>query len=879
MPDEQIIYLDPNDELTSVRKKIEEIRARHITMVVPQQTVLRSTVGWRLLHARARELGKDVQVISPDRQVRALAKAAGFRVSQPSEGSSGSKTRTPPSQHQRNVAERKGMQRQRQLFGRGTSGTGSQVARRREPIVPPPLAEPEELPTETRPSRNTWIQQENPSMLPQEPGEPASGQGKEDAYPPMEIIEDNEDDRIYEFRLDEGQAQSARPLTARPEEEEQQDPFIPDYNMSRRIREAAQEGASQPGSSSPDVQEPASSFPSSHFSTPPEPSHAHPFEEDIEELSPSLLPEQRGVTFSQDVDDIAPDVADIPTVEHQIEDVEEPFNSQDYPVRQWDNQFLNRSGEGVSAPTSDTGIDGGRRSGKLPRSFEEEDADFLPPADQPTLIRSNRPSPSGSLSGRRTGSRGAQGPAPRPPAPQQPAARNVTTRPIPQSPRSQQPAVQSQPITRNRIPAAPPPRSSRQASGRSGRAITLTVVIALILLLLIGVSLIYFGTTATVTLTVPSKSISLKSFDVVASTSTPSKFPNSVASQVLTDHPSVSGTGTATGHTSQGNAVATGIVNFTNNGSQLVTVPSNTVLTTNAGAGSISFVTTATAVIPQASSGTTFVPIPVRAQNPGNSGNVAANTITVVPPASLAAIAQQSNLSTSQINLSVTNPAPLTGGGVAQVPAATPNDLQALKKSLHAQLQSQIKTWLQSQLHQGDIAGKFFPNVVDSAQPLPEEQLTQVPVAGTALPGKTFSGTLSATVNVLVVRYNNLVAAAQSQLDRTARGTGSNAYTLSTQSPVHINILKNSPAADGKSITVTMAASGLEVLQVDTQAVSAFLAGKTKDQAVSAVSAGDAGPRGVQKVDISISPSFLSIMPFRPDHIHIVVVAGSQVKG
>ena len=49
MPDEQIIYLDPNDELTKVRERIEEIPARHIILVVPQQTQLRSHVGWRLL--------------------------------------------------------------------------------------------------------------------------------------------------------------------------------------------------------------------------------------------------------------------------------------------------------------------------------------------------------------------------------------------------------------------------------------------------------------------------------------------------------------------------------------------------------------------------------------------------------------------------------------------------------------------------------------------------------------------------------------------------------------------------------------------------------------------------------------------------------------
>lgn len=870
MPDEQIIYLDPNDELTAVREKIEEIRARRITMVVPQQTQLRSNVGWRLLHARARELGKDVQVISPDRQVRAVAKAAGFRVSQPPEGSSGGRTRVPPSQNQnpRNVAERRGMQRQRQLFNRGA--TGSQVMRRREPTVPPslPVPEPEDVPTETLPPRNTWVQQENPPALSEEP---TSRQDKEDTYPPVEIIEDDEFDQPFEYRLDEGQPQAARPLTARPDEEEQQDPYIQDYDMARRIREAAQEGSSSRASNpAPDEQEPVSAFPSSHFGASPEPALDDPFE-DIEELSPSLLPEQRGATFSPDVDDIAPDVADIPTEEHHIEDVVEPFDPHDFPVRQWDNEFLSRPEESSSAPVSDTGPRSGRRSGKLPRSYDEEDADFLPPADQSTLIRPNRLAPSGPLSGR-TGNRGAQVP------PSSPAARNVTTRPVSPSPRSQQPPVQTRPVTRSRKPAAsPPPRRPRQASSNRGRLITTAVVVALVLLLLIGVGFFYFGTTATVTITVPSKNLSLNSFQLVASTNTKSKFPNSVTSQVLTYNASAQGTGTATGHASQGNSAATGEVNFTNNGQQLVTVPSNTVVTTTAGTGSISFVTAATAVIPPASSGTTFVPIPVRAQNTGSSGNVAANTITVVPSSSLTTIAQASNLSSAQINLSITNPAPLSGGGAAQVPSVTQNDLQTLKNSLHLQLQSQIKAWLQKQLHQGDISGKFFPDVVDSARPLPEEQLTKAPAAGTAWPAKSFSGTLSATVSVLIVRYNNLVAAASSQLNKAAGETRPNPYMLSTQSPIHVSILKSSSSSDGKTITITMSASGLAVLQVNTQSVSMFLTGKTRDQAISAVSAGDAGPRGVEKVDITISPSFLSIMPFRSDNIHVNVLPGKPL--
>ena len=112
MADEQIIYLSPEEELTNVRERLEKIPSRRIILVVPGQTQLRSHVSWRLLHARARELNKELLIISSDRQIRSVVKAAGFRVadsleSQPSGRSSrsgraslGGKTsarlRTPP---------------------------------------------------------------------------------------------------------------------------------------------------------------------------------------------------------------------------------------------------------------------------------------------------------------------------------------------------------------------------------------------------------------------------------------------------------------------------------------------------------------------------------------------------------------------------------------------------------------------------------------------------------------------------------------------------------------------------------------------------------------------------------------------------------------
>ena len=110
MADEQIIYLSPEEELTNVRERLEKIASKRIILVIPAQTQLRSHVSWRLLHARARELNKDILIISSDRQIRSVVKAAGFKVADSLESQPSSRSRVP---------SRSG----RASLGRRTSGT------------------------------------------------------------------------------------------------------------------------------------------------------------------------------------------------------------------------------------------------------------------------------------------------------------------------------------------------------------------------------------------------------------------------------------------------------------------------------------------------------------------------------------------------------------------------------------------------------------------------------------------------------------------------------------------------------------------------------------------------------------------------------------
>ena len=78
----KVIYLDPDDDLNQATERLENTKEQRVAIVVPQQGVLRSAVALRLLNKRAREMGKDLSIISADRQVRAVAQAAGFRVTE-----------------------------------------------------------------------------------------------------------------------------------------------------------------------------------------------------------------------------------------------------------------------------------------------------------------------------------------------------------------------------------------------------------------------------------------------------------------------------------------------------------------------------------------------------------------------------------------------------------------------------------------------------------------------------------------------------------------------------------------------------------------------------------------------------------------------------
>src|SRR5690242_19945369 len=80
---ERVLYIGPEENITDVRQRLEQVDAQYITLVVPSQTQLRGQVPWKLLYARAKERGQDVSIVSNDPYVRAMAQSVHFRVTTP----------------------------------------------------------------------------------------------------------------------------------------------------------------------------------------------------------------------------------------------------------------------------------------------------------------------------------------------------------------------------------------------------------------------------------------------------------------------------------------------------------------------------------------------------------------------------------------------------------------------------------------------------------------------------------------------------------------------------------------------------------------------------------------------------------------------------
>ena len=291
MAKEQIIYLGPEEELTNVRERLENTNAGRIVLVIPPQTQLRSHVGWRLLRSRVRELGLDVLIISSDRQIRAVAKAAGFRVADSFE--------SPPSDRPRPINRPVRSDTSRKI-SQGTNKQGSGANKTSRSVQP-------------------GSQQAPPLLSKDGSSLSSSGDMKREydtAASSTFEIEDVPYDDHYELPIE-----TVSPPEGGGEDQEdgEVDSLVMDYYVARSIRKAAQSSESSEVSSAIENAEIAGSkFEQSSKIPQPGEVEDDPFAY-MEDIQPIALPEQRASTYIHDIDQGIPDIADVPTDVHDVE--------------------------------------------------------------------------------------------------------------------------------------------------------------------------------------------------------------------------------------------------------------------------------------------------------------------------------------------------------------------------------------------------------------------------------------------------------------------------------------------------------------------------------------------------------------------------------
>jgi hypothetical protein len=78
--DKQILYISPDEDVTSIRERLAQASTPDVAIVIPPQTHLRSHVAWRLLQRSAQALGKDISIVSSDPHIRAIARSVRLKV-------------------------------------------------------------------------------------------------------------------------------------------------------------------------------------------------------------------------------------------------------------------------------------------------------------------------------------------------------------------------------------------------------------------------------------------------------------------------------------------------------------------------------------------------------------------------------------------------------------------------------------------------------------------------------------------------------------------------------------------------------------------------------------------------------------------------------
>jgi len=822
MADEQkIVYLSHDDDLTMVRERFQQTPSRRIVLVVPPQTQLRSHMSWKLIHGYARESGKEVFVVSNDRAIRAVVKAAGFQVADSLEA--------PPLSKGRYGSR----------GGRTDTRAGGSTASR---LRTPPTRGPE------------------PSTGAGRSAAPSSGQSASFSGQPSRYA----DEHFQIEDLGPGEALSSRPPVAggsaqsygpeynfpvssasaiQPGSSSLEDAgnevlptgsFLPqDYEQARSIFQAAQEGTPAPEQSAqgarPDQPADASFVPMTDDET-------------------AALPEQHGSVAPSSRHPGDSGVTNLPTEVYVGGEIEDLGDKDVFLPPPSPPPYAAWSGEASEQDVPEQNMAASPRlRGMRPRANQ---GGSIPSARPDIPDRPTEDLP-GSTPSRSSAKIPAAGASRAPEAHMLPLSGQAVSR-VPS--RSGVAAGSSR--TPSRVPARRQQAGARRSGTRGNGALPIIISI-LILLVIIGV-LAYFVPSAAVTVTLPAQAYQ-KQMTYTASAGSPLNIvTHTMPADTLLFPITVQGTGQATGSKPVGTVAATGTVTFTNKGTASVEIPTGTTITTSTG---VAFVTTADALV---LANNTNVDL-VQAMQPGTDGNVPANAITVIPQSTLTQL-RQANPNVT-ILLTVTNTAPTTGGGARNETTITSNDVKTAESKLSRQINSLVSAYLSKHTSQNDVKGT------------PELTLTPVasPAVGSVVNNGTFTLILHVQASVLIVHFTEIQAAASQEINAALKLAKRN-YELIPQQQVKIVYAPHSPKYVGKTLSLNFTASGQIVPQVSTDQIRGIVSGKSLASARAALLSQHGGIAAIQDVTITVYPGFVGWVPFWQQHINVTFKTASPVS-
>jgi hypothetical protein len=879
MSDEQTIYISPDDDLTTVRERLEQIAAKRLTMVIPPQTQLRSHVAWKLLYARAKELGKEVTIVSSDPQVRSVAHAVKFKVAHSLEASPATGTRPTSRLGHTNNSGGVKTRISSSLSSRPSSAktpneSHSTSNRRGAPNTRHPR---------TRPIEPKWHgASQRPQQIDFEDVETLSEETKSGKMP--HALASDSSEKQDDFRIHPTPA--IYPLSDQIEEP---DLLLEDYTHAQDIRSAAREG--QKRSSETDIAsytESAEALASSSTTSQPDRTDdllttmedsQVPQTEQNSQITPYIEDEADWIssqTPQTEQNSVVP-LEGIDTNEHIIQDIEE---IEDQPDRIIDTTNKSVSDRDESVPPPNTkpntyteseqatdneyqenppqqsyGVRSRRKSSNLPPTPStpsvppalQLDEDALPPIEERQV-----PSRSSALQQSRMSNTHSS----------KKLSLDPTT-----SPKSR-PSAGRGPLTP--IKAIPQPTPQRLGSRATRRQIRqqvthdkihqkafMGIVIGIILLLFATFLLVYYGPTANILVGITTRDYSQQ---VTLTAKVGNQAPNLQVQRFSKDFLK-SGIGTATGSQEVGTNPAQGTVSFTYDGPNPdgIIVPDDSIITTS-GDNPIEFATTAEVLVPPSNQNKVSPPVNIQAVKPGTDGNVDANTITVIPNNTLNSIAQANpSISVSNLKLSVVNEAPTTGGGAKTTPAVTSQDLTNVQNNLLQQLQGEINAWQQQLSSTGAVGTPQITNT-----------LTNGPKVNDIEANGTFPATIKVTATVLLVRIADLQKATLKQLNATITNDKSyagEAILTDINPTITINQLKPI-TADANSITFTFNARVQTSPRVITKEyVQQLVMGKSVSDARATLIK---TPK-VKTVDITVSPSFMPWVTHWDGHIYVII--------